>query len=250
MQGTGGPSKGSDTNPDEYEIRESSLPPTLLPYLYPGPRGIPPRREGDWLTSPPRSRSQDHGRSLPSASHLLRQTESTLEYDLVISSRSLNASPVNPILAGNQNLRPPRILLQGPTPSTVIDNPPFEPHPSSSRSHLPPYIPQQRSRTPHLLQPPSRRAESSSGIQGILMEDSRMLPQSDVPVRPPHDQYSEIDPQGAVRERKKARRSPASKEEPESTAEEGSSLNASTGSTSIRKKSSKVTVACDFCRGE
>ena len=61
-----------------------------------------------------------------------------------------------------------------------------------------------------------------------------------------------IESQGAAPERKKAQKSPTVKREPGTPTEEGGSTSASTSATTLsrRKASTKVTVACDFCRGE
>jgi hypothetical protein len=61
-----------------------------------------------------------------------------------------------------------------------------------------------------------------------------------------------IETQGAVPERKKVQRSPGVKKEPGTPTVESASTSTSTGATTStrKKRSSKVTVACDFCRGE
>lgn len=61
-----------------------------------------------------------------------------------------------------------------------------------------------------------------------------------------------IELQGAVPERKKVQKSPTANKEPGTPTEEGGSTSASTSATTLtrRKASTKVTVACDFCRGE
>ena len=61
-----------------------------------------------------------------------------------------------------------------------------------------------------------------------------------------------IETQGAVPERKKVHRSPGVKKEPGTPTVESGGASTSTGVTSSTRKkaSSKVTVACDFCRGE
>ena len=61
-----------------------------------------------------------------------------------------------------------------------------------------------------------------------------------------------IETQEAVPERGKAQRSPTVKREPGTSTEEGGSTSTGTGAaTSTRRKpATKVTVACDFCRGE
>ena len=199
-------------------MRESSLPPTLLPHLYHAPRNagsprIAPLIVPNSPNQPTRSRSQDHGRSLPSPSHLLRQTEPTFDYDRVILSRSLDASPVNPPFATNPNLPPPRVALERSRP--LVDHlthptrdrsmggysyPPvtrsmsMSPYESSSRlySHAPPYGHGPTSRTPQPPQPPSRQVGLSPGIQDVFMEDVGVLPQPEVPVRPPRDPHAEL----------------------------------------------------------
>ena len=214
-QGAGGSSRGNDTYP---ERRESSLPPTLRPHLYHAPRHassqiIAPLVVPDWPNQPIRSRSQDHGRFLPSPSHLLRQTEPTLDYDRVILSRSLDASPVSLPFVTNPNLPPPRLVVQRPLPP--VDVPPhstrdhpmggdsyppvtrsmsMSPYGSHSHSHFhaPPYGREPTSRIPQPPQPPFRRAERSPGIQDVSMEDAWALPQPEVPVRPPRDPYAEL----------------------------------------------------------
>ncbi|KAF9648185.1 hypothetical protein BDM02DRAFT_3129260 [Thelephora ganbajun] len=216
-QGAGGSSRSNRTNPERRPVRESSLPATLLPHLYHAPRhisspGIAPLTVPDWPNQSTRSRSQDHGRSLPSPSHLLRQTESTFDYDHVILSRSLDASPVNPTFVTNPDLPPPRLALQRPLPP--VDDPPqstrdrpmggysypmtrsmstspFE-SPSRSYSHASPYGHEPVLRTPQPPQLPSRRSGSSPGIQDVFMEDVGVLPQPEVPIRPPRDTHAEL----------------------------------------------------------
>ena len=146
-QGAGGSSKDKGTNPERRQIRESSLPPTLIRHLYDGPQytsspRIAPLMVPNWPNQPARSRSQDHGRSLPSASLLLQETESAFDADPIILSRSLGR--------------------------------------------------QATSRTPQPPQPPPRRSGLSPGIQDVFMEDVGVLPQPEVPVRPPRDPYAEL----------------------------------------------------------
>lgn len=216
-QGAGGSSRRSGTNTGRRPVRESSLPTTLLPHLYHAPRDTSPQRFApltvpDWPSQSSRSRSQDYGRSLPSPSHLLRQTEPTFDYDHVISSRSLDASPVNPSPVTNPDLPPPRLILQRPTP---VDDPPHPrrdrsmggySYPSGTRSmstspyeshfrpysHAPQYGRERMSWTPLPPQPPSRQTVSSPGIQDVFMDDVGVLPQPEVPVRPPRDPYAEL----------------------------------------------------------
>jgi len=61
-----------------------------------------------------------------------------------------------------------------------------------------------------------------------------------------------IETQEAVPEQKKVQRSPIVKKDPGTSAEEGGSPSTGTGATTStrRKPSTKVSVACDFCRGE
>jgi hypothetical protein len=61
-----------------------------------------------------------------------------------------------------------------------------------------------------------------------------------------------IETQEAAPEQKKAKRSPAAKKERRTPVEEGGSTSKSTGATTStrRKPSSKVQVACHFCRGK
>jgi hypothetical protein len=141
-QGAGGSSRGNDTYHERRPMRESSLPPTLRPHLYHAPRHassqrIAPLAVPDWHNPPTRSRSQDHGRSLPSPSHLLRQTELTLNHDHVILSRSLDASPINPPFVTNPNLPPPRPVVQRPL--SPADDPPHSTrdHPMGGYSYPP-----------------------------------------------------------------------------------------------------------------
>ncbi|KAF9781877.1 hypothetical protein BJ322DRAFT_250404 [Thelephora terrestris] len=146
-QGAGGSSRDKGTNPEGRHIRESSLPATLRQHLYNGPKytsspSIAPLMVPNWPNQPTRSRSQDHGRSLPSPSHLLRQTESAFDPDPIILSRSLGR--------------------------------------------------QTTSLTPQPPQPPLRRTGPSPGIQDVFMEDVGVLPQPEVPVRPPHDPFAEL----------------------------------------------------------
>jgi hypothetical protein len=177
-QGAGGSLRGSGTNPHRQPVRESSLPPTLLQHLYHAPRHpssprIAPLIAPGWPSQPTRPRSQNHGRSLPSPSHLLRQTESTFDYDQVILSRSLDASPVGPVLATNPNLPPPRLVPERSLP--LAGNPvhstrdhstgwypplarsmstlPYEPR-SRPYSHAPPYGHGLTSWSPQPPQPP------------------------------------------------------------------------------------------------
>lgn len=217
-QGAGGSSRASDQNPHRRPLRESSLPPTLLPHLYHAPRHgssprIAPLIVPDWPNQSTRSRSQDHGRSLPSPSHLLRQTESTLDYDRVILSRSLDASPVNPAYVPNLNLPPPRIVLERSRPlvdhsaHSTRDRPmggyPYPPvtrstntspyeHQPRSYSHAPLYGHEPTSRTPQPLQPPPRRVGPSPGIRDVFMEEIGVLPQPEVPIRPLRDPHAEL----------------------------------------------------------
>lgn len=232
-QGAGGSSRGNDTYPERRQMRESSLPPTLRPHLYHAPRHansqrIAPLVIPDWPNQPARSRSQDHGRSLPSPSHLLRQTESTLNHDHVILSRSLDASPVNPSFATNPDLPLPRLVVQRPLPP--VDVPPhstrdyimsgylyppvtrsmsMSPYGSHPHSHsrAPPYGREPTSRTPQPPQPPSRQTERSPGIRDASMEDAWVfLPQPEVPVRPPRDPYAELRPSpGFTQEQRRGR---------------------------------------------
>ena len=202
----------------QEDIDREGLPEILQPLLYDAPRyasfqRIPPPMVLDWPSQPTRSRSQDHGRSLPSPSRLLRQTESTFD-DHVVLSRSLDASPVNPILLNNRDLPLPRLVVQRPPPPPV-NGPPHStrdhsmggysytpmtrsmstsPYGSHSRpySHAPPYGPEPTARTPQPLQSPSRQVGPSPGIQDVFMEDAWPLPQPEVPVRPPRDPYAEL----------------------------------------------------------
>jgi len=217
-QGAGGSSKGRRTDPERRPIRESSLPQTLLPHLYHAPRNtssptIAPLMIPDWHNQPTRSRPQNNGRSLPSPSHLLRQTEPTHDYDHVILSRSLDASPINPIFVTDPDLPLPRLVLQRPPssfnvpPHSTRDHPAgghsyppstrsmsTSPYGSHSRSylHAPAYGHGPTSRTPQPPQPPSRQAGHSPGIQDVFMEDVGVLTQPEVLVRPPRDPYAEL----------------------------------------------------------
>jgi hypothetical protein len=215
-QGAGGSSRGRGTYLDIRPMRESSLPPTLLPHLYHAPRhtnspGFTSLIVPDWSNQPTRSRSQEHGRSLPSPSHLLRQTGPILDYDHVILSRSLDASPINPDSVTSLNLTLPRLVLDGPFPS--VDRPirstrdhPADgyPYPSATGStstsgwelrpfsHPLPYGRDSTTRTPQPPQQQSRQAESSPGIPDVFTEVVGVLPQPEVPVRPPRDPYAEL----------------------------------------------------------
>ena len=199
-------------------MRESSLPQTLLPHLYHAPRHtnsviIAPLMVPDWHSQPTRSRPQDYGRSLPSPSHLLRQTEPTHDYDHVILSRSLDASPINPIYVTDPDLPLPRLVVQRlPSP---VDDPPHStrdrsmggyPYPPTARSlstspygshsrsylHALPYGHEPTSRTPQPPQPPSHQVGPSPGMQDVFMEDVGVLLQPEVLVRPPRDPYAEL----------------------------------------------------------
>lgn len=206
-QGAGGSSRGSGQNPHERPIPESSLPSTLLPHLCRSPT----ERTFDvldWPNQPTRSRSQGHGQSLPSPADILRQTESN-----VILSRSLDASPVNPSLMSNLNLPPPRFALDRllpplehradwtrdrsmggysyPPVTRSMSTSPYEPQ-SHSYSHAPPHRRGPTSRTPQPPQPPLRQSGPSPGIQDVFMEDVGVLPQPEVPVRPPRDLHAEL----------------------------------------------------------
>lgn len=217
-QGAGGSPRGSDTNPEGRVIRESSLPATLLPHLYHGPQHssfqrIAPLMDVDWPNRPNRSRSQDRGRSLPSPSHLLLQTEPRPNYDRVTLSRSLDASPVNPVSVNAPASLLPRLIFQRPLQPADVDDPPHStvdrppdrysfPPVSRSSSTSPiglhrhpysialPYGFQPRLQTPQPPRPPSRRAGTSQGIQDVLSEDVGVLPQPEMPIRPLGDPYA------------------------------------------------------------
>lgn len=312
-------------------MRESSLPPTLRPHLYHAPRHassqrIAPLIVPDWPNQLIRSRSQGHGRSLPSPSSLLGHPERQLGYEHVILSRSLDASPVNPPLATDPDLPPPRLVVQRP-PAPVY-NPPYSgrdhsmgghsyppgmrslstsPYGSHTHSHphLLPYGREPTSRTPQPPQPTSHQARLSPGIQDVFMEDVWVLPQPQ-PQQPARfsqllsgpgyqggvgassssqstsssrsqtipsfagELYSEgqseikpfyqgssmgeplaIETQEAASERKKAQRSSAVKRS-RTPAEDGASTSQSVGTTASmrRRPATKVTVACNFCRGK
>ena len=279
--------------------RESSLPPTLRPHLYHAPRhtsshGIAPLVVPNWTSQPTRSRSQDPGRFLPSPSHLLRQTEPTLDYDPVILSRP--ASPINPPFVTNPDLPPPRLVVQRSLP--LLDDPPhsIRDHPMGGLERRPstvypmnPFEEQrglqrppsqpQRQQVPHQPQPqqPARFSQllSGPGYQGSIGTSSGS--QSGPPSRsqtissfagelysegPPEikplyqgssmAEHPAIETQKAVPGRKKARRSAAVKKEPGMSMGEGGSAGPSTGAmTSTKGKPlAKVSVACNFCRGE
>ena len=69
--------------------------------------------------------------------------------------------------------------------------------------------------------------------------------------RSPLAEHATIETQGAVPERKKAKRPPVAKEPRRPTTEdEGASPSTGTKPSIRKKPSNKVTVACDFCRGE
>ena len=219
-QGAGGSSRGGGTNPDRSQIRESSLPSTLLQYLYDGPRHstsqrIAPLMDIPWPNHPTRSHSRDRGRSLPSPSHLLLQTGPRFDHDRVILSRSLDASPVNPVYIHNPDSPLPRLGLQRQLPPVGIDDPPRPPvdrpmgrysHPPISRSmsasplesyrrphsHVPQHGSQSTSRTPQPLRPPSRQVGPSSGVRDALIDDVGVLPQPEVPDRTLGELYAEM----------------------------------------------------------
>lgn len=219
-QGAGGSSRGSDTDPERRQIRESSLPSTLHPYLYHGPRQsssqrIAPLMDPDWHNNPAGSRSHDRGRSLPSPSHLLHQVRLMSDYDRGTLSRSLDASPVNPIPVCAPNIPLPRLILQSPLPPVDVDEPlrsavdrsmgrssyppmsrsmsksPLESH-HHFYSHIPPYGLQSTSRTPQPLRPPSSRAGPSPGIRDVLVDEVWVLPQPGMPVRSLGDPNAEL----------------------------------------------------------
>jgi hypothetical protein len=212
-QGAGGSPRDSGTNPERRQIRESSLPSTLLPHLYHAPRHstsqrIAPLMDIGWPNHPTRSRSRDRGRSLPSPSHLLLQTEPMFNYDCITLSRSLDASPVNPVSVNNPGLPLPRLELQSLSPPVDVDGPPrstvdrpmgrysylpisrsMSASPLESHRHSYSHRP---SRTPQPLRPPSRRAGPSPGIQDIFTDDVGVLPQPEMPIRPLGDPYAEL----------------------------------------------------------
>lgn len=232
-QGAGGSSRGSGTNPEGRPIRESSLPPTLIPHLYDGPRhtssqGIAPPIGSDWLNHHA-SRWHDRGRSLPSPSHLLLQTEPTFDYDRVTLSRSLDASPVNSISASDQDLPLPRLVLRRPLPPVDVDElprstadhsrgrysfPPMSrsmstsPLESNRHSHTdaPTYGLEPTSRTPQPPRPLSRPGGPSPEIRDVFSEDIGVLPQPRTPVRPLGDPYAELGrPPGFSHEQRRGR---------------------------------------------
>jgi hypothetical protein len=127
--------------------------------------------------------------------------------------------------------------------------------------------PQQPARFPLLL--------SGPGYQGGPGASSSLLPAFPSPGKTvpsftgellPNDQWETkpfyrgsskaerptIETEGAVPERKKGRKSPAVKSEPGTPPEEGASTSTSTGAatTARRRASTKVAIACNFCRGE
>ena len=103
--------------------------------------------------------------------------------------------------------------------------------------------------------PSSSQSGSTSQSRTVSSFPGELCSEGQSEIKPSHQrgsmgEHPVIETQGAVPERKKAQRSPAVKREPETQAADGGSTSASTGTTSSRKKpSSKVTVACDFCRG-
>lgn len=166
-QGAGGSSRGGGTNPERRQIRESSLPSTLLPHLYHGPRHssfqrIAPLTDPDWSTHPTRPRSQDRGRSLPSPDSILRGMQLGVGID---RPRSLDASPVNPISVDDPDLSLPRPM---------------------------PHALQPKSPTLQPLQQPSRQARPPMGIQDILGEEVGALPRPEMPVGLIGDRYVEL----------------------------------------------------------
>lgn len=272
-QGAGGSSRANDTNRKALPVRQSSLPPALIPLLITEGKDPPPMHP-NWPNPLVRSRSQ--GGSLPPPSQLFaEQTELPRNPDHTVLSRSVDASPVNPASWTNQDLPPARFL---PTPLPPVNDPlqptmnhpimgghsyppmtrsmstsPFESH-SRSYTHAPPYTRYPTSRTP---QPPQPHLASSSQSQTLPSFSSELYSEGQPEIKPFHQGGSMGEPpviemQGAVPERKKAQKSPVVKKEPGTPTEEGGSTSASTGVTTStrRKPSTKVTVACDFCRGE
>ena len=98
--------------------------------------------------------------------------------------------------------------------------------------------------------PPSQSQTLPSFSRELYSEgqsEIKPLYQASSIARPPA-----IETQEAVPEQRKVQRSPVVKNEPGTSAEEGGSTSTGTGATTSkrRKPSTKVTVACNFCRGE
>lgn len=139
------------------------------------------------------------------------------------------------------------------------------PQPQRLQVHQQPQ-PQQPERIPQLLGEPGHQGSvgTSSNSQSAPTRQSqtaksfssKLYSEGQQEIKSSHQESSlaehpAIGTRGAIPERKKVRRSPAVKKEP-GKRKGGGSTNASTGTTtSTRKKpSSKVAVACHFCRGE
>ena len=145
-------------------------------------------------------------------------------------------------------------------------HPPPQEQPQRQQVHHQPQ-PRQPARFSHLLSGPGYQgtAGASSSSQPRSPSRSQTLPSF------PSELYSEgpseikpvyqggsmaespvIETQEAVPEQKKVQRSPGVKNEPGTSTEEGGSTSTGAGATTStrRKPTTKVTVACDFCRGE
>ena len=277
-QGAGGSSRRDDPDPARGTRRESSLPPTLRPHLYHGPRytsfpGIAPLVVPNLPHRPDRPHSQGHGRSLPSPSNLLRETEFTFDHDSVILSRSLDTSPINPPFIANPDLPLPGFMVHGPPQQPQPPTPQFRPSPGVQEvvmreawDFLQPQ-PQRPARLSQLLNDasyqggigvPSRlksaspsRSRTVSSFAGDLYNEGQSeikpLYQAGSMWGPPA-----IEPQEAVPERKGTHSWPGVKKEPGPSTVGGASTSPSSGATNpTRKKpSTKVPVACDFCRSK
>ena len=103
----------------------------------------------------------------------------------------------------------------------------------------------------------SSQSRSSSRSQTLPSFSSELYPEGQPEIKPLYQGSSmaespAIETQEAVPEQKKAQRSPIMKKDPGTSTEEGGSPSTGTGATTStrRKPSTKVSVACEFCRGE
>lgn len=276
-QGAGGSSRRDDTDLAWGPRRESSLPLTLRPHLYHGPRhtsfpGIAPLVVPNLPHRPDRPLSQGLGRSLPSPSSLLRETEFTFDHDSVILSRSLDTSPINPPFVANPDLPLPRFVVHGPPQPPRPPTPQSRPSPwdqdfamrdvwelSQPQPHqlgLPQFLSDASYQggvgVPSRLKSASpSRSRTASSFAGDLYNEGQSeikpLYQAGSMWEPPA-----IEPREAVPERKGTHRWPGVRKELGFSTAGGASTNPSSGATNpTRKKpSTKVPVACDFCRSE
>lgn len=277
-QGAGGSFRRDDIDPAWGPRRPSSLPPTLHPHLRYG-LNFPEIVLQDVPDRPnhlARPHSQGHGQSLPPPDNLLRETESTPDHDSVISvsSRSQDTSLINHVSVANADLRIPRSTFPGSPPQQL--QPPTGPsRPSSGVSGL--FMedawrlshprPQRLERLPSLLDNPSyqgnvrvtwswksdspSRSRTDSSFAGDLntegQSEIRSLYHAGSMGKPPA-----IEAQEAAQDRKRAQIWPEVRKEAGPSTGKGASPSLRSGATNpTRKKpSTKVPVACDFCRSK